>query len=146
MNFPVVGIVIGAVQMYFHFQMMTDFAALAQTYQGADQTLDRRLLRWRTLQTLLLTATTILFYLQERLPEVWAAVMVVLAVVYIVAGISLMAALFALRRCFRDPPARNRIPLPGHNGIVPLRRNRFFYIASPFCTFIRLRSTVMNTR
>lgn len=35
---------IGAVQMYFHFQMMTDFAALAQTYQGADQTLDRRLL------------------------------------------------------------------------------------------------------
>lgn len=43
-NFPVVGIVIGAVQMYFHFQMMTDFAALAQTYQGADQTLDRRLL------------------------------------------------------------------------------------------------------
>lgn len=30
--------------------------------------------------------------------------MVVLAVVYIVAGISLMAALFALRRCFRDPP------------------------------------------
>lgn len=24
-NFPVVGIVIGAVQMYFHFQMMTDF-------------------------------------------------------------------------------------------------------------------------
>ena len=68
LDFPVVGIVIGAVQMYFHFQMMTDFAALAQCYQGADQTLDRRLLRWRTLQTLLLTATTILFYLQERLP------------------------------------------------------------------------------
>lgn len=89
---------------------MTDFAALAQTYQGADQTLDRRLLRWRTLQTLLLTATTILFYLQERLPEVWAAVMVVLAVVYIVAGISLMAALFALRRCFRDPPPEPYTP------------------------------------
>ena len=46
LDFPVVGIVIGAVQMYFHFQMMTDFAALAQCYQGADQTLDRRLLRW----------------------------------------------------------------------------------------------------
>lgn len=40
LDFPVVGIVIGAVQMYFHFQMMTDFAALAQCYQGADQTLD----------------------------------------------------------------------------------------------------------
>ena len=110
LDFPVVGIVIGAVQMYFHFQMMTDFAALAQCYQGADQTLDRRLLRCRTLQTLLLTATTILFYLQERLPEVWAAVMVVLAVVYIVAGICLMAALFALRRCFRDPPPEPYTP------------------------------------
>ena len=109
-DFPVVGIVIGAVQMYFHFQMMTDFAALAQCYQGADQTLDRRLLRCRTLQTLLLTATTILFYLQERLPEVWAAVMVVLAVVYIVAGICLVAALFALRRCFRDPPPEPYTP------------------------------------
>lgn len=36
--------------------------------------------------------------------------MVVLAVVYIVAGISLMAALFALRRCFRDPPPEPYTP------------------------------------
>ncbi|MEI3349109.1 MAG: hypothetical protein V8R55_12220 [Dysosmobacter sp.] len=43
-----------------------------------------------------------MFYLQERLPEAWAVVMVVMTVVYVAAGICLMAALFALRRCFQD--------------------------------------------
>lgn len=109
-QFPVVEIVMSVVQMYFHFQMMTDFAALAQRYQSSGQELDQRLLRWRTLQTLLLTAATVLLYLRERLSEEWNLVMVLLSAAYVLAGICLMAALFSLRRCFRDPPPNPNTP------------------------------------
>ncbi len=44
--------------LYFHFQLFTDFAHLAERYQGEGETLDRRLLRLRTVQALLQTALT----------------------------------------------------------------------------------------
>ena len=69
--------------------------------------------------------------------------MVVLAVVYIVAGICLMAALFALRRCFRDPP-----PEPLYPYLVTMESFRFggtiFQLLSLFRVRTRLKGMVMN--
>ena len=47
----VVDIIIGVVNIYFHFQLLTNLASIATKYQSADDELDAKLLRYRTLQT-----------------------------------------------------------------------------------------------
>ena len=95
-------LVIGVVQMYFHFQLLTDCAALAADREPLGQTVSRRLLRWRTMQTVIQTAVICL----SRLPDGWntvmTAVITLMAVVYVIAGLCIMMALFALRRLFRE--------------------------------------------
>lgn len=94
-----IDIIIGVVNLYFHFQLLTNLASIATKYQqdGYDQ--DAKLLRYRTLQTVVLTAIEIVLCLQPWLSEAWAYISVVLLVVYIIAGICLMKALFDLRKC-----------------------------------------------
>lgn len=99
-------VVMGVVQMYFHFQLLTDCAALAEMYQPAGETVNLRLLRWRTVQTVLQTAVLCLAYGAQWLPE--AAVetaLTLMALVYLIAGLCVMFAVFALRRIFREGPA-----------------------------------------
>ena len=58
----VVDIIIGVVNIYFHFQLLTNLASIATKYQSADDELDAKLLRYRTLQTVMLTAVIIVGY------------------------------------------------------------------------------------
>lgn len=101
-RFPAVELVVTLASLYFHFQLMTDLAAIAAKYQKPEEILDRRLLKWRTLQTLLLTALSLQSYPMEWLPEWWKYVTMALAVAGLIAGLSLMMALFALRKIFRE--------------------------------------------
>lgn len=95
---PIVYLIAGLASLYFHFQLLTDCAALARRYQGPGDGLDQRLLWWRTVQTLLLTAAAVLAVLpQSTLRD---AAVVVMAVVILIACVCLMRALFALRRVF----------------------------------------------
>lgn len=96
-------LIISAASLYFHFQLFTDFAALAAAYQPEGEALDRRLLRWRTALALLTTITTLAAYLPDRLFQTTGAV-AALAIAALVVALCLMAALFALRRCFREEP------------------------------------------
>ncbi len=95
--------------LYFHFQLFTDFAHLAERYQREGEALDRRLLRLRTVQTLLqtaLTASVALLSPQAALvfPRDGAAALVLLALATagVVVSLMLMFGLFALRRCIRQ--------------------------------------------
>ena len=99
---PVLNLVVGLASLYFHFQLLTDCAALAQRYQGPGEGLDQRLLGWRTVQTLLLTAADVLTFLPQSTLRDTAVV--VMAVVVLVACVCLMRALFALRRVFLPRP------------------------------------------
>ena len=103
---PPVDLVISVVQLYFHFQFLTDCAGLAAAYQSPGKGVDARLLRWRTLQTVLLTAAICLTYLPLDWEGAGAVALTLLAVVCVIAGLCIMAALFALRRLFREdaPP------------------------------------------
>ncbi len=92
-----------AATIYFHFQFLTDLAALAEGYQRSNDTLACRLRRRRTAYILLLTAISLAGALRELLPwEGWEWGMVGAAVVGCVIAVMLMANLFELRRCFRD--------------------------------------------
>ena len=101
-RFEILGLLIGLASLYFHFQLFTDFAALAAKYQQPDDDLDRRLLRWRTIQTVLLTVMTLMSYPAQWFSDWWDYVVMAMAVVYLIAGLCLMAALFALRKVFAD--------------------------------------------
>ncbi len=95
----VCNIIIGAVSIYFHFQFLTNLASIASKHQPEGYDLDARLLRYRTLLTVLQTVSVILTYLIKRLDVFSVAVSFCMAVVCVIAGILLMKALFELRRC-----------------------------------------------
>ena len=103
--FPPLELIVGVAALYFHFQLFTDSAALAAVYQPPEETLDRSLLRGRTVQVVLMTAMTLLSYLAEWFGEAWQWVQMGMAVVYVIAGFCLMMTLFRLRRLFRAEPA-----------------------------------------
>lgn len=94
-----VDIIISLVNLYFHFQLLTNLASIATKYQPEGYEQDAKLLRYRTLQTVMLTAVLIITRLHPWLSEVWTYISVVMLIVYLIAGICLMKALFDLRRC-----------------------------------------------
>ena len=95
----VVDIIIGVVNIYFHFQLLTNLASIAAKYQSEDYELDEKLLRYRTLQTIMLTAVILLSYLAKWLDGFGTFVSICMIIVYLISGILLMKALFDLRRC-----------------------------------------------
>ena len=103
-RFPALDLIVGAASLYFQFQFLTDCAVLAAQYQPPDGELDRRLLRWRTVQTLLITAVTLLRYPAVYFGGVWEYAAIFLAVAGVLVALCLMAALFSLRKLFRDSP------------------------------------------
>ena len=94
-----IDIIISLVNLYFHFQLLTNLASIATKYQPEGYEQDAKLLRYRTLQTIMLTSILIITRLHPWLSEVWTYVSVILLIVYLIAGICLMKALFELRRC-----------------------------------------------
>ena len=94
-----VDIIIGAVNIYFHFQLLTNLASIAAKYQPEDYESDEKLLRYRTLQTIMLTAVILLSYLAKWLDGFGTFVSICMIIVYLISGILLMKALFDLRRC-----------------------------------------------
>lgn len=92
-------IIINLVNLYFHFQLLTNLASIAAKYQPEDYGQDAKLLRYRTLQTVMLTAITIITQLRPWMAGAWLYISVVMLIVYIIVCICLMKALFELRKC-----------------------------------------------
>ena len=72
---------------------------LAADYQDQGERLDLRLLKWRTVHTVLLTVTTAMGYAARRLPEWWTYLVLCVTVVCLLACICIMVTLFRLRKC-----------------------------------------------
>ena len=95
---PAVDIIIGVVSIYFHFQLLTNLASIAAKYQSEDHEFDAKLLRYRTMQTVMLTAVIILGYLAKWQTELVTVISVGMIIVYLIVAVLLMKALFDLRR------------------------------------------------
>lgn len=97
--------------LYFHFQFLTDMAAFAEQYQPEGGDLDSRIRRRRTVYIILITLIAVISWLCiSRLnPQqlgtdsgiLWGA-LAAAAVAAVITDLFIMAALFELRRCFRD--------------------------------------------
>ena len=96
-------LLIAVAGIYFHFQFLTDCAELASVHQPPEAGVDQRIRQWRTVQTVLLTLTTCLLYASELL-EV-EPVLYAFAGASLIVGLCIMAAMFALRRLFREKEA-----------------------------------------
>ena len=91
--------------LYFHFQFLTDMAALAEQYQPEGAGLDGQLRRRRTVYVVLITLVTLLgdFDLLVKLPEHWGEwVAMGMVLTALIAAFLIMAAMFRLRRFFRE--------------------------------------------
>ena len=97
---PFLDVIVRLVNLYFHFQLLTNLASIAAKYQPEGAGHDAKLIRYRTLQTVMLTGSVILTTLSPWLDQLGTYVSVGMMVVYLIAGICLMVALFRLRRCF----------------------------------------------
>ena len=113
-RFRPMDLLISVAAIYFHFQLFTDFARLAARYQPQGEELDGRLLRLRTVHTLLLTAVAVLGYCfpngaqftfpGSSLPEGTAGFLLMgMALAGLVVALMLMFGLFALRKYFLPP-------------------------------------------
>lgn len=97
-------LIITAAGLYFHFQFLTDMAALAARHQPEGGSLDKRLLRRRTAYIVLLTMAQVILYLPAGpYEEARTFVVTALAVVLLVVALFIMGGLYELRRIFREP-------------------------------------------
>ena len=96
-------LILAVAGLYFHFQFLTDMAALAEQYQPEGAGLDGQLLRRRTVYVVLTTLFSLLGELLAVLPEHWGEwIAVGMMLAALIAAFLIMAALFRLRRYFRE--------------------------------------------
>lgn len=92
-------LLVTAVTLYFHFQFLTDMAALSERYQPEDDNLASRIRSRRTAYTLLVTAAALLQSLTQAFPwEWWPGIVVFTAVIACIVALMIMADLFHLRQ------------------------------------------------
>jgi len=91
-------VIINVAMLYFHFQLLTDCAAIATTFQPEGENLDRRFLKWRTVNVLLLTLISVAIYLPEW--EWLGFAELAFAVVILIVTLCLVSCLFELRDLF----------------------------------------------
>lgn len=94
---PMAELLVSLAGMYFHFQLLTDLAAVARMYDTQDPPAEEKILRWRTLQTVMLTGILIVSCLLDWLHVERPELVILLSVIYLIAGICIMRVLFVLR-------------------------------------------------
>ncbi len=108
---PFLPLLVSVASLYFHFQFLTDCAALAAKYQGPEGELSKRLLDLRELQTVCVTGVTLAGYCiaytgfqkQSDLQFMLSALSLIMLLILAAVGIALLFAMFSLRKLFREP-------------------------------------------
>lgn len=101
---PALDIVICIANLYFHFQLLTNLASIASRYQSIDTEYDQKLIKYRTMQTVLFTAMMVLSYLSPLFGDIWGYVSLAIGAVYLIAGLFVMATMFDFRNQFQTTP------------------------------------------
>ena len=96
-------LLIATAGLYFHFQFLTDMAALAERYHPEDTGLNGQLRRLRTVYVVVITLLSLPRDLLAALPEHWVEWVVMgMVLAALIVAFLIMAALFRLRQCFRE--------------------------------------------
>lgn len=96
---PFLDLIVAAAQLYFHFQFLTDIAALAERYPLDGGNLPASIRSHRTAYTLMITVIALEQSASRIVPWTWwGGVLVFAAAITCVVGLMIMADLFRLRR------------------------------------------------
>ena len=101
-------VLINLVELYFHFQLLTNIATIAGKYQPEGSKCDKDILRCRTIQTVLLTVTDITanvyqYLWQEEFLEMICVVLVLInfiVCIYLITVMSKLKKVFDVKRRF----------------------------------------------
>ncbi len=94
-------LIIGLVNLYFHFQFITNLATIAKRYQQENCSYDKKLITCRTIQTIMLTFFLVITSFYFLFEEFWIYVSSALAVCYILVSIYIMITLNQLKNHLR---------------------------------------------
>ena len=96
-------LLISVAGLYFHFQFLTDMAAFAEQYQPEGGDLDSRIRRRRTVYIVLITLISLASSVDLRQlvtkSDILLGALTVVTIAALITALSIMAALFELRRC-----------------------------------------------
>lgn len=95
-------LIIGILNLYFHFQFITNLASIATKYQQEGCIYDKRLLKYRTILTILQTVFTLLTAFSFIPEEVLIYVTLVLGIIFVVFCIGIMVILNQLRKHLKN--------------------------------------------
>lgn len=102
-RFLYLDLAVGAASLYFHFQFLTDMAALSECCQPEDDNLASRIRGHRTAFTLLITVFGLMADLTPVLPwEWWAGMIGFGALITCIVALMIMLDLFHLRKLIRS--------------------------------------------
>ena len=87
-------LIITVVSLYFHFQLLTNLAAIARTY---DCPQEERILRLRTVRTLLITLLFLPLPWEDTLPAAFAVILL-----HLIVAIWICSVLFSLRNSLAE--------------------------------------------
>lgn len=93
-----VTLIAGLLNMYFHFQFLTNIASIAIKHQEENCTYDKTLLSCRTIQTLMLTVFLVVTNLNFIPEDILVYPTLILAIIYIIVCIFIMITLNGLRK------------------------------------------------
>ena len=91
-------ILVKLINLYFHFQLLTNLASIASKYQSAGDTHDVKLLRCRTVQTVILTAVIIISKIASRVSEYAMLFSIIMIVIYAVVNVLIIVTLLKFRK------------------------------------------------
>ncbi len=94
----IANILVGLINLYFHFQLLTNLSSIASKYQNNGDEYDKTLLHYRTFQTVMLTAAMVINNFSNILGEYATFISGGLIIVYIIAGIIMIKVLLDFRR------------------------------------------------
>lgn len=97
---PFVDIVINVVNLYFHFQFLTNLASIVERYQSDGSRYHADILQCRTVQTVLLTVILVINNLYPWLSDMWRFISGVLLIIDAIVGIYLTSLMFKIRKHF----------------------------------------------
>lgn len=97
-NWKFVTLIVGLVNLYFHFQFITNIASIAKKHQWDGCMFNESLLRYRTAQTILLTVILVISNFNFLPDELWIYIPLAISIIYLIVGIYIMIVLNQLRK------------------------------------------------
>ena len=93
-------LLVASAGLYFHYQFLTDMAALAEQFQPEGSGLSKKICRRRTAYLVLITITVLLMDLPAGLLGDWReGIVLAVAAMACVAAVLIISAMFSLRKC-----------------------------------------------